>query len=423
VDVGPVSRILRCGRGWVSVTGWCWRCLRLIGHPTFTAHVQRVTSSTGREIVLDRRMTMTGSPLMADDRPAEGVHGVSKRQQPGADRRESVAQLCWRELRESKPVEEVISASASNTRWLTRRHLVVASLAAVIGAGISDNARTALHDYGGWNTVLGLAVAAVASLAAALCFAELASTIPVSGSTYAYTAFNQAFAWIVGWILLAEYSVGAFVIALSWSQFVTHQPDGSLGWAFVLIAICSLGLALTGLKRGWLVLAILVAASVTVKVGLMLVTTVAGFTEDQFVLVRSSVQLPKVGPAFGMLYFSFIGFDAPSTAAEDSRYPQRDLARSILVSLAIVSVLYLAFTMSGGFSSKLGRQATEWGVLLGLPSGVLVLVYAQGRILRAVWRDGLLWSGSRPDRKKPDKKWRWEPFWAGGTSIIVNIQP
>lgn len=145
-----------------------------------------------------------------------------------------------------------------------------------------DKAGTTLNDHGGPNTLVGLLVAAVANIAAALCFAELASTIPVGGSTYtyAYTAFNKATAWMVAYILLFEYSVGAFVVALTWSRSVLqpnsvlHPASGprpedpsTLLLAAVLVVVCALLLAFIEWKgvRGLLVG--FVAASVPITVG------------------------------------------------------------------------------------------------------------------------------------------------------------
>lgn len=158
-----------------------------------------------------------------------------------------------------------------------------------------------------------------------------------------------------------------------------------------------------------------------------------GFAQGQFVLARPGKQLSgEVVPALGPLYYSFIGFDAPSTAAEYSRFPQRDLARGILWSLAIVSVLYLAFTMSGGgFLPQQDEWATgwiagleEWVARLGLPADVLVLLYGQGRILRAVTRDGVFGKRCEPKPGKHKRKqWRlrWESIWACVASIGLSV--
>lgn len=344
-----------------------------------------------------------------------------------------LTQACWREFWQRKPVEDVIRASKSPLRWLTRRHLVVASLAAMIGAGILDSAPEAVKEHGVRNTVFGLFVAAVAICAAALCFAELASTIPVSGSTYTYTytTFNQALAWMVGFILLLEYSVGAFVIAQSWSRSMTGQQDPPFLLAVVLVLACAGLLAMIEWKGVWGLLTGLVAASVLVKVGGMIFVSVVGFAKDQSPdgsCTEQPLELSKVVLAFSLLYFSFIGFDAPSTAAEDSRYPQRDLARSIFWSLAIVSVLYFGFTMSGG-GCGLPQYSwvTGWSRMLGLPAGVLVFLYGQGRILRAVIRDGLFgdWLRRKYDEKPAapqvdEPKLRWESVVAGVASSALS---
>lgn len=319
-----------------------------------------------------------------------------------------------------KEAEDVIAAGRSSAPRLTRRHLIVASLAAMIGAGIEDNVRHALDYSHGANTVIALFIAAVASGAAALCFAELASTLPVSGSTYtyAYTAFGQAFAWIVGWLLLIQYSVGAAVIALSWSAFVTGRLDGSYVCASVLIIGCTAMLAFVSgnwakwEKWGWPLLAGLAAVSVAAKVAQLLVTTGTNVVDGRYMTVGLSVDW-RVSLAFSVLYFSFIGFDVPSTAAEDSHYPQRDLAPSILWSLLVVSVLYLAFAISGGPPETLTWWPTRLGAVVGLPSGVAVFLYGQGRILRAVARDGLF-------GRKGESNRDWLNLLAGPVSIALS---
>jgi APA family basic amino acid/polyamine antiporter len=220
------------------------------------------------------------------------------------------------------------------------------------------------------------------------------------------------------------------VIALSWSRSIPGLPGDPLWWAVGLVVICGLLLGLTGggesHEKKWQILAFLVGSSVAIKVVMLLVTTTAGFVEGRFVLVGhggdpSGWQLFGAAPAFSVLYFSFIGFDAPSTAAEDARYPQRDLASSILLSLTIVSVLYFVFAMSGGGSSTLPGWVTEWGAALGRPSGVFVLLYGQRQILLAVWRDELLgrW-GSPPGNEAADRSWRWESFASVAVSVLVS---
>ena len=354
---------------------------------------------------------------------------------------------CWDRARSSKPVEAVIDDSTrddeapNNRRRLIRPHLIIASLAFVIGAGIIDSAQTVVHDSGGLNSVVALAIAAIATGAAVLCFAELASTIPVSGSTYtyAYTAFGQACAWMVAWTLLIEYSVGAFVVALRLVRFAMGESGDTTSVcisAAVVVLLCSVALARTPKKWGWPLLVGVVAISVVAKMGLLLVTTITNFHDRGLIPLGSGVQWtgrvhePKWGVdgALGVLYFSFVGFDGPSTAAEDSRYPQRDLAPSIGWSFLIVTVLYFAFTVSGGLPGPLSLTQTWLGVL-GLLSGVLMFLYGQGRILRAVVRDGLFSRNKGTEGAKhlevakgkaSECAWRLESFVAGVISVGLS---
>jgi basic amino acid/polyamine antiporter, APA family len=292
------------------------------------------------------------------------------------------------------------------------RDLTFLGIAAVIGAGVFSSIGKACFD-GGPGVIFLYLFTAVACGFAALCYAQFASTVPVSGSayTYAYVAFGEIFAWIIGWDLLMEYAIGNIAVAISWSDYFTHfisnmglhMPDwltmdyssAHTGFAEATVALADGSTTLQnmdanlaskytawqsapavgGLKCIFDLPAFLIVALITavVFVGIKESRTMSNIMVIIKLLViflviamgAYYVQPANWTPfspngAAGILkgvsavFFAYIGFDAISTTAEECKDPQRDLPRGMIYSLIICTILYvlLALVLTGMVSYK-----------------------------------------------------------------------
>lgn len=319
--------------------------------------------------------------------------------------------------------------------------LTALGIGAVIGGGIFVITGQAAAEHAGPAIMLSFVMAAICCTFCALCYAEFAAMVPVSGSAYSYTyaTLGELAAWFIGWMLVLEYGVSASAVAVSWTGYflsllehfhiflpaalVSAPLDGELqptGAIMNLPAACIV-LALTwvcyvGIRES----ASANAAMVLLKVGLIVIVIVAGWR-----YVDPSNWEPFIpaneGPGkFGwdgvlrgaaMVFFAYIGFEATSVAAQESKNPQRDMPIGMLASLAVCTVLYIgmAAVMTGltpyyllgtdqpvvtavATHSELGwlRIVVEIGALIGLSSVVLVMIIGQPRIFMIMGRDGLL---------------------------------
>jgi APA family basic amino acid/polyamine antiporter len=334
---------------------------------------------------------------------------------------------------------------ATLRRSLGPVNLTTLGIGSVIGTGIFVLTGTAASQNAGPALVVSMVIAAVACALAGLCYAELASMIPVAGSayTYAYATAGEIFAWIIGWDLMLEYALSASTVAVGWSgYFVSFLGDLGLHLPARLTAAPELTVALPGggtahgifnlpaalivlVVSGLLAIGIRESANtntvlVIVKVAVLLVFVAAGAA-----YVRRDHLTPFIPPntgdfgAFGwsgvmrgaaVMFFAYVGFDAVSTAAQEAKNPQRDLPFGILASLAICTVIYiLVATVLIGIVpySRLnvpdplavGIDATglTWlspvikiSALFGLFSTMLVTLLGQTRIFFTMSRDGLL---------------------------------
>jgi len=334
-------------------------------------------------------------------------------------------------------------------RSLSALDLVVFGVGVVIGAGIFTLTGRAAHQVAGPAIVLSFVVAAICCGLAAMCYAEFASTVPVSGSayTFSYASLGELFAWIIGWDLLLEMLLGASVVAQGWSAYLGVFLENlgitipeSIGYGgtvdlMAVLLIAFLGVLITvGIKESLRVNMVLVA----IKIFIVLFVIVAGIgfidsanyspfvppaqaTETTTGLTQPLVQaLLGLSPStFGvggifagaaLVFFAFIGFDVVATTAEETRNPQRDLPRGIIGSLIICTVLYCAvsFVVTGMVSyDKLDPAAAlanafevhgqEWaatlisaGAVAGLTTVVLTLLIGASRVVFAMGRDHLL---------------------------------
>ncbi|MFZ1687986.1 MAG: amino acid permease [Flavobacteriales bacterium] len=348
--------------------------------------------------------------------------------------------------------EGEIHGAQSLGKHLTLRDLTFFGIAAIIGAGSFSSMGTACFS-GGPGVVFLFILCAVACGFTALCYADFASRVPVSGSayTYAYVSFGELFAWVIGWALLMEYSIGNIYVAFAWSGYFTNLLDGlgvhmaewltinytaahnafnagtagegMAAWnnapmlgnlriifdlpAFAINAFIT-WLVYTGVKESRNVSNIMVM----VKLAIILLVIVVGVA-----YVDIDNWTPWLPNGFGgvmagvsAVFFAYIGFDAVSTLAEESKDPQRDLPKGMILSLIVCTVIYivLALVLTGmvgykklGVSDPLAEifaiRGVKWmlfivsiAAVVAMTSVMLVFQLGQPRIWMSMSRDGLL---------------------------------
>jgi len=373
-----------------------------------------------------------------------------------------------------KRISDLQAEAGSGTlrRSLGPVNLTTLGIGSVIGTGIFVLTGTAASQHAGPGLVVSMVIAAVACAFAGLCYAELASMIPVAGSayTYAYATAGEIFAWIIGWDLILEYALSAATVAVGWSgYFVSFLADLGIHLPPRLTAAPEAVVTLAGgatahgifnLPAAFIVL--LVAALLTigiresantntvlvmVKVAVLVVFVAAGAAYVQRAHLTPFIP-PNTGEfgAFGwsgvlrgaaIMFFAYVGFDAVSTAAQESRNPQRDLPIGILGSLAICTVIYIAVaTVLIGIVPyqrlnvpdplAVGIDATglTWlspvikiSALFGLFSTMLVTLLGQTRIFYSMSRDGLL----PPAFGRVHQRWRTPHVSTALTGVAVAI--
>jgi APA family basic amino acid/polyamine antiporter len=304
---------------------------------------------------------------------------------------------------------------------------------AIIGTGIFVITGAAAAKYAGPGIILSFLFAALACAFAALAYAEVASMIPASGSayTYAYTAFGEFIAWVIGWVLILEYVVATAAVAIGWSGYFVKILH-NIGFDLPAMWVNAPGTAPGALMN---VPAILIALGVT----LVLIRGIRESvnTNSLFVVLKVAVLLmfiaitlghinpgnwdPFLPNGFGgvmtgaaTIFFAFIGFDAVSNAAEETKNPQRDLPIGILASLAICTAFYVAVgaIFTGIIPQRLYPELVNnaaplayalefigkgWaaallsvGAVAGITSVLVVMLMGMPRIFFAMARDGLM---------------------------------
>ncbi|WP_377640005.1 amino acid permease [Oryzobacter terrae] len=354
----------------------------------------------------------------------------------------------------TKSIEQSIAETDEEGFQLKKKlsalDLTVFGIGVIIGAGIFTLTGRAAADYAGPSIALSFVLAAVCCGLAALCYAEFASTVPVSGSayTFSYASLGELVAWIIGWDLLLELMLGASVVAQGWSQYavlfldkvgVTIPESVAPGSAFdlpafVLVVVLT-ALISIGIKESLRVNLVLVA----VKLFIVLFVIFAGIAfidsanYSPFIPpsatsgeAASGLTAPLIQVVFGLepstygvlgivsgaaiVFFAYIGFDVVATTAEEARNPQRDLPIGIIASLVICTVLYVATTLVITGMVKYDRidpdaalaSAFEAvgkpgyatliaaGAVAGLMTVVMTLIIGATRVTFAMSRDWLL---------------------------------
>jgi len=353
-------------------------------------------------------------------------------------------------------------------RTLGSWSLISLGIGGIIGAGLFVRTAAAIAERSGPSVTIAFLVAAIGCAFAGLCYAEFASMIPIAGSayTYSYATMGELVAWIIGWDLVLEYAVGAATVAIAWSEYFNrvveyvgleipyqwrHSPfeqmDGAQGIMNVP-AVFILGLLSMLLIRGTRESAFVNNLIVITKVSIVLMVIAFGWSfvnpanHTPLIPAPTTYVTPEgvthayggvmgILGAAGVVFFAFIGFDAVSTAAQETKNPKRDMPIGILGSLAVCTVLYVLFSyvLSGIATVEdfrtAGREASvafaiakymagyEWlakfvtvAILAGFSSVILVMLLGQSRVFFAMSQDGLvpkIFSEVHPTYKTPWK--------------------
>ena len=360
-----------------------------------------------------------------------------------------------------KSLPDLLEESRAQGEGTLKRHLgaiglILLGIGAIIGAGLFVRTAAAAADSAGAAVTISFIIAAVGCAFAGLCYAEFASMIPISGSayTYSYVTMGELIAWIIGWDLVLEYALGAATVAVAWSEYLNKFLHQTVGWeipyawchspfqisqagehgiinmpALLVLFLITL-ILIKGIQESALVNAVIVI----IKVAIVLLFIALGWQ-----YINGTNHVPYITQAFdyppdangaikhfaggwmgilagaGTVFFAFIGFDAVSTAAQETKNPSRDMPIGILVSLAICTILYILFAhvltgvanfrefqISGKEASvtyviETYMQNYSWlatfvtvAILAGFSSVILVLLLGQSRVFYAMSRDGLL---------------------------------
>jgi len=336
-----------------------------------------------------------------------------------------------------KSIDAMVEGHQRLKPTLSWYHLVALGVGAIVGTGIYTLTGIGAG-LAGPGVILSFALCGVICACAALCYAEMATLIPVAGSayTYSYAVLGELVAWIVGWSLILEYTVAASAVAVGWSAHVAEFIQAA-GWPFpaaLLHGVTSGGLIdLPAVVISALVVLMLVIGTresatvnlvlVAIKLAALVVFVIlAGRAFDParfhpFLPYGIAAHVDADGVKRGVLaaaaliFFAFYGFDAVSTAAEETKKPARDLSIGIMGSMALCTLIYIAVAASAlGASSYLdfsksgaplvhilsaldhpfAAQVVAAAAIVALPTVILVLMYGQSRIFFVMARDGLL---------------------------------
>ncbi len=397
-------------------------------------------------------------------------------------RRKSVAHI----LKEAAEGHTDGHGAGSMNKVLGVRDLTFMGIAAIVGAGIFSTIGKASFD-GGPGIVLLFLFVSVACGFSALCYAEFASMVPVSGSayTYSYVAFGEVIAWIIGWDLLMEYAIGNIAVAISWSDYFTSllngfglhipeyltmdywtakdmlTPEAKAAWLHAptignLRIICDLPAFLITFVITWIIYVGIkeskrsTNAMVILKMAIIILVLIAG----AFYVQPSNWEpfLPNgiggVLSGTAAVFFSYIGFDAISTTAEECRNPQRDLPKAMFNSLIICTIVYvlIALVLTGMvsykelnvgdplafvFSAMHNKYANyiagvvSVSAVIATASVLLVFQLGQPRIWMSMSRDGLLppiFARIHPKYKTPSFSTVLTGLVVGIPALFLNLQ-
>ncbi|MBV9265041.1 MAG: amino acid permease [Acidobacteriaceae bacterium] len=365
-----------------------------------------------------------------------------------------------------KPLSTLLAQASDHSglkRTLTAKGLVALGIGAIIGAGLFVRTAAASAEAAGPAVVVSFIVAAIGCAFAGLCYAEFAAMIPIAGSayTYSYVTMGEFVAWVIGWSLVLEYALGATTVAIAWSEYLNNLFNGAIPYQWCHSFLQTSPEGVRGIVNGPALLVLVLITLVLIKgiqesaiVNAIIVTVkvaiVIAFIAIGWAFINPAFHTPFTIPAStpgheglfqhgwggvlggaSIVFFAFIGFDAVSTAAQETRNPARDMPRGIMGSLAICTVLYVLFgyviTGVGRWQEFLtvGKEASVafaishhmpgygWlatlvtvAILFGFTSVILVMLLGQSRVFFSMANDGLLprvFSDLHPSFRTPYK--------------------
>ncbi len=342
-------------------------------------------------------------------------------------------------LLKTKSIEQLVGdvehGAKALKRTLSAMDLTLLGIGAIIGTGIFVLTGTAAANQAGPAIVLSYVLAGLACAFAALCYAEFAAMIPISGSayTYAYATLGEIFAWMIGWDLILEYAVGSMTVAVGWSGyfqrilagFGVHLPvwmsaapaagvEGAVvNLPAIIIVLVISALLVIGVRESARANAVMVAVKLAAIVFFIVVGV--GYVEPANWNPFMPYGFAGVSAAAAVVFFAYIGFDAVSTTAEEAKNPARDLPIGIIASLVLCTLLYLlvagilsgiipvvkyksdAQFLNAPVGYALAVMNMQWaaglvsaGAVAGITSVLLVMLLSQPRIFFAMSRDQLL---------------------------------
>ncbi|NLI10024.1 MAG: amino acid permease [Elusimicrobia bacterium] len=386
-----------------------------------------------------------------------------------------------------KSVDRIISESENSSQKLAKVlgpfDVTMIGIGAVIGAGIfAMVGEAAVKGGAGPSLVISFIITAIACGFAALCYAELASMVPISGSAYAYSyaTMGELIAWIIGWDLIIEYAIGNVAVAISWAgyfndflysvfginvpiwlrtdyrTFVQKGLDlASVPHIFGIPVIFNfLAMVIVGLLTYLLVRGIKESASfnsfmVLLKIAILLLFIGIGFyyfnPQNWKPFAPGGWKGIHIGAA--TIFFAYIGFDAVSTVAEETKNPKRDMPIGIIGSLIICTIIYILVTMAltgmmpyenlkdkiseplvaGLQYNGVGNWAVaiiSFGAVISTTAVLLVFQMGQPRIFFSMSRDGLLpesFAKVHEKYKTPHVTTIWTGLFVGGLAAVSNI--
>jgi APA family basic amino acid/polyamine antiporter len=352
-------------------------------------------------------------------------------------------------LTRKKPLAALLQQASHSDlkRTLTAKSLVALGVGAIIGSGLFIRTAAASAEAAGPAVTLSFIVAAIGCAFAGLCYAEFAAMIPIAGSayTYAYTTMGEFVAWIIGWALILEYALGAATVAIGWSEYLNNLLGGRIPfqWCHSPMEVSATGVHGIFNAPSLFILIVLTlllikgtqeSASVNMIIVIIKLSIVVAFIAAGWQFINHANFQPYTVPAAtpghealfrhgwggvlggaGIVFFAFIGFDAVSTAAQETKDPGRDMPKGILGSLALCTVLYILFgyVLTGVCNWKefkvAGKEASVayavqhhmpgfgWlatgisvAILAGFSSVILVMLLGQSRVFYSMANDGLL---------------------------------
>jgi APA family basic amino acid/polyamine antiporter len=331
-----------------------------------------------------------------------------------------------------KPIDTILAQGNDESQGLKRTMgalgLTAMGVGAIVGTGIFVLTGHAAAVNAGPALVISFVFAGIVSVFAGLCYAELASTVPIAGSAYTYTyaTLGEFIAWIIGWDLILEYGVGAATVSVGWSAYLCDFLKSAFGVQFPAALHAAPGAGgvvdLPAMVIVFLVSALLIRGTGETNVVNQIIVAVKLVIVAFFIIVGAGHVQPANWHPFApfgavgifggaaIIFFAYIGFDMVSTSAEECRNPKKDLPIGILGSLVICTVLYIAVTavltgmvkytqlnVASPVSFAMIHVGLNWaaaiisvGAVAGLTTVLLAGLYGQSRILFAMSRDGLL---------------------------------